>query len=152
MVMGKPSWMTSKCYPAFSKWPRAEAYFPTRYVWAHSEFTPQQTMRGKTALYGYLYGIGGHRIPVRRDGGGEGRAGRKMVQLTIGSGVVLVPAGENRSIRLLDLSGRVLWSGVRTIASHARLPLSIAGANKVGVIEVSDGGRTTLQNRVLMMR
>ena len=23
----------------------------------HSEFTPQQTMRGKQALYGYLHGI-----------------------------------------------------------------------------------------------
>lgn len=58
MVMGSPSWMTDKSYPAtFSTWPKAEAYFNTRYVWAHSEFTPQQTMRGKTALYGYLYGI-----------------------------------------------------------------------------------------------
>lgn len=57
MIMGKPSWMTSKCYPAISSWPKAEAYFNTRYVWAHAEFTPQQTMRGKMALYGYLYGI-----------------------------------------------------------------------------------------------
>jgi hypothetical protein len=57
MVMGRPSWLTSKCYPDFTLWPKAEGYFNTRYVWAHSEFTPQQTMRGKTALYGYLYGI-----------------------------------------------------------------------------------------------
>lgn len=57
MVMGRPSWMTSKCYPSYSSWPKAESYFNTRYVWSHSEFTPQQTMRGKTALYGYLYGI-----------------------------------------------------------------------------------------------
>jgi hypothetical protein len=54
--------MTDKCYPAFGDyqstgWPKAEAYFNTRYVWAHSEFTPQQTMRGKAALYGYLYGL-----------------------------------------------------------------------------------------------
>jgi hypothetical protein len=57
MIMGKPSWMTDKCYPAYSGWPKAEGYFNTRYVWAHSEFTPQQTMRGKMALYGYLYGL-----------------------------------------------------------------------------------------------
>jgi hypothetical protein len=50
--------MTAQCYPDYnSKWPKAEGYFNTRYVYAHSEFTPQQTMRGKMALYGYLYGI-----------------------------------------------------------------------------------------------
>jgi hypothetical protein len=57
LIMGRPSWMTSKCYPEYSKWPKAEGYFNTRYVWSHVEFTPQQTMRGKTALYGYLYGL-----------------------------------------------------------------------------------------------
>ncbi|HAH24065.1 MAG TPA: glycosyl hydrolase family 5 [Prolixibacteraceae bacterium] len=58
MIMSRPSWMTAQCYPDYaSKWPKAEGYFNTRYVYAHSEFTPQQTMRGKTALYGYLYGI-----------------------------------------------------------------------------------------------
>lgn len=63
MVMGRPSWMTSKGHPDYSLWPRAEAYYPTRFVWAHGEFTPQQTMRGKMALYGYLYGIGAMRTP-----------------------------------------------------------------------------------------
>ena len=57
MIMAKPGWMTGKCYPDFKLWPKASGYFSTRYVWAHSEFTPQQTMRGKMALYGYLYGI-----------------------------------------------------------------------------------------------
>ena len=59
MIMGRPSWMTDKCYPSFGNWPKAEGYFNTRYVWAHAEFTPRQTMRGKMALYGYLYGLGG---------------------------------------------------------------------------------------------
>jgi hypothetical protein len=27
-------------------------YFASPFVWAHSEYTPQQTMRGKMALYG----------------------------------------------------------------------------------------------------
>lgn len=58
MIMSRPSWMTAQCYPDYAtKWPKAEGYFNTRYVYAHSEFTPQQTMRGKMALYGYLYGM-----------------------------------------------------------------------------------------------
>lgn len=58
MIMSQPRWMAEKGYPAFEEWPRGECCFNTRWVWAHSEFTPQQTMRGKTALYGYLYGMG----------------------------------------------------------------------------------------------
>ena len=58
MIMSRPSWMTAQCYPDYStKWPKSEGYFNTRWVYAHSEFTPQQTMRGKMALYGYLYGL-----------------------------------------------------------------------------------------------
>jgi hypothetical protein len=58
MAMGNPSWMTKKSYPSdVSLWPMGEIYFDTRYVYAHSEFTPQQTMRGKMALYGYLHAI-----------------------------------------------------------------------------------------------
>ncbi|HEX8531772.1 MAG TPA: Ig-like domain-containing protein, partial [Cytophagales bacterium] len=66
MVMGCPGWMTSKLYPLHADWPKGETYFNTRWVWAHSEFTPQQTMRGKMALYGYLYalGSGGTSTPV----------------------------------------------------------------------------------------
>jgi hypothetical protein len=73
MVMGKPSWMTSKCYPSYGNnqttgWPKAEGYFNTRYVYAHSEFTPQQTMRGKMALNGYLYGLTKNSSPADFDG------------------------------------------------------------------------------------
>ena len=61
MVMFKSSWLTDKCYPVYGSdsngWPKAETYFNTRYVFSHSEFTPQQTMNGKAALYGYLYGL-----------------------------------------------------------------------------------------------
>ncbi|MBN2716495.1 MAG: hypothetical protein JXX14_11625 [Deltaproteobacteria bacterium] len=48
---------TEQLYPGVDSWPDDELYFNTRYVYAHSEFTPQQTMRGKTALYGYLLGM-----------------------------------------------------------------------------------------------
>jgi len=59
MTMGSPSKLYANAYPANFKttWPIGEDCFETPWVWAHSEFTPQQTMRGKTALYGYLYGI-----------------------------------------------------------------------------------------------
>jgi fructose-specific component phosphotransferase system IIB-like protein len=57
MVGNRPSVLAAMCYPAYSGWPAAEGYFDTRYVWAHTECTPQQTMRGKMALYGYLYGL-----------------------------------------------------------------------------------------------
>ena len=62
-VMGTPSLMVEKCYPEETNlrklmvWPMAEISFETRYVYFHSEFTPQQTMRGKMALYAYLHAI-----------------------------------------------------------------------------------------------
>jgi hypothetical protein len=73
MTMGQPSRMYRQSYPVPSTpggsnpqwgpeikkvWPQGELYFETRYIYAHSEFTPQQTMRGKMALYGYLHALG----------------------------------------------------------------------------------------------
>lgn len=56
MAMGNPTWMTTKNYPT-TNWPYGEMYYNVRYFYAANEFTPQQTMRGKQALYGYLHGI-----------------------------------------------------------------------------------------------
>jgi endoglucanase len=71
MTGNKPSRLTALCYPSYGDnmstgWPKAEGYFNDRYVWAHSEFTPQQSMRGKAALYGYLYGL--YKIAADFDG------------------------------------------------------------------------------------
>ena len=70
MVMFMSSYLTNKCYPAFggnsTGWPKGESYFNTRYIFSHSEFTPQQTMCGKAALYGYLYGL--YKIAADFDG------------------------------------------------------------------------------------
>lgn len=54
-----PQWFVQKCYPEWISggWPHQEAFFNCRYVWANGEFTPRQTMRGKMALYAYLFGI-----------------------------------------------------------------------------------------------
>ncbi len=57
MIMGRPSWLASHGYPQQNQWPAGELFFNTDYVWAHTEFTPQQTMRGKMALYAYLYAL-----------------------------------------------------------------------------------------------
>ncbi len=56
---GNPQWFAEKCYPEWKPggWPHQEGFFNCRYVWANGEFTPRQTMRGKMALYGYLYGM-----------------------------------------------------------------------------------------------
>ncbi|MBD3319904.1 MAG: glycosyl hydrolase family 5 [Chitinivibrionales bacterium] len=62
---GMPSWMYSKGYPDWDRWPHAEALWPVRYNYANSEFTPRQTMRGKMALLGYLYSLAEHEeLPV----------------------------------------------------------------------------------------
>lgn len=65
MVMGRPSALYEESFPGDvqNTWPIGECYFPSRWVWAHNEFTPRQTMRGKTALYGYLYGLSGEAPP-----------------------------------------------------------------------------------------
>ena len=56
--MANPQWYAEKGYPAWDQWPQAEALWPARYCYSNSEFTPQQTMRGKMLLLGYLYSLG----------------------------------------------------------------------------------------------
>jgi hypothetical protein len=59
--MADPRWYASKGYPAWEQWPQGEALWPARYSYSNNEFTPQQTMRGKQALYAYLYALGASR-------------------------------------------------------------------------------------------
>ena len=56
---GDASFVLAMCYPAWDTkvWPSQESYFNNRYMWVLGEFTPRETMRGKMALLGYLYGI-----------------------------------------------------------------------------------------------
>jgi hypothetical protein len=56
--MADPQWYAAKGYPAWDRWPHGEALWPVRYCYANNEFTPQQTMRGKMLLLGYLYSLG----------------------------------------------------------------------------------------------
>jgi endoglucanase len=54
-----PRWFTDRGYPDWEEggWPEQESHFNSRYSWANAEFTPRQTMRGKMALYAYLYAL-----------------------------------------------------------------------------------------------
>ena len=56
--MADPQWYASKGYQAWAQWPHDEALWRARYCFANSEYTPQQSMRGKMALLGYLYSLG----------------------------------------------------------------------------------------------
>lgn len=51
--------LLGRCYPDWNNggWPSQESFFNQRYMWVNGEFTPRETMRGKMALLGYLYGI-----------------------------------------------------------------------------------------------
>jgi endoglucanase len=82
MTMGSPSKLYANGFPTDFKnaWPIGESCFETPWVWAHSEFTPQQTMRGKTALYGYLYGL----TPGGTSGGTGGSAGMPNTSTALG--------------------------------------------------------------------
>jgi len=120
MVMGCPSWLTGKSYPA-TTWPRAEIYFNTQYLYAHSEFTPQQTMRGKMALYGYLHALGQNEAGTTPPTATEPRlrhaAAISPVHLRIAGTRVELPKAGVYKVRVLDVSGRVLWA--KTIAVEA---------------------------------
>ena len=54
---GDATLLTKRCYPAWDSWPQQDSYFNQRYMWVNAEFTPRETMRGKMALLGYLWGI-----------------------------------------------------------------------------------------------
>lgn len=109
--MGTPSKLYENSYPTNFKtaWPIDEGYFNTKYVWAHNEFTPQQTMRGKMALYGYLYGI------------------RKDLITSISYFYKEKPFNsklkyENESftkIRIIDIKGRTVWASNKVIHTES---------------------------------
>jgi hypothetical protein len=56
--MGDPQWYASRGHPTWDRWPQGEALWQARYCYSNNEFTPQQTMRGKMALLGYLHALG----------------------------------------------------------------------------------------------
>ena len=135
MTMGSPSKLYKDSYPADFKntWPIGEACFDTPWVWAHNEFTPQQTMRGKTALYGYLYGLDKGSAPSGT-GGAPGTGG------TIGSGGTAGPIGSGGAVGSGGSTGKGgAGGGTATVTGGA-----FAGGGVPG-----SGGRTSGTGGVL---
>jgi len=119
MVMGTPSKLYENSYPTNFKttWPIDEGYFNTKYVWSHTEFTPQQTMRGKMALYGYLYGI-------RKNMGSSISYFFKEKPIT---GTLKYGNEPYLKIRILDIKGRTVWASnkhITTESIYKHLPAS----------------------------
>ena len=107
LIMGNPSWMTKKSYPSdVALWPMGEIYFDTRYVYAHSEFTPQQTMRGKMALYSYLYALSlpqtGTDSPVIQKQGMQA-----YPNPTSGIFRLYPTSDDNYTLKIFDMAGRI---------------------------------------------
>jgi hypothetical protein len=125
MTMGSPSKLYANCYPANFKtvWPIDEGYFNTNYVWAHNEFTPQQTMRGKIALYGYLYGISRASSSVSTP-----RFYRK-----ISHGNAISALSSANFVRIFDLNGKVVWTG--TIEDYSVAVSRNLFSNQVVLVE-----------------
>jgi len=109
MTMGCPSTLYNSTYPEFSKWPKSDGYFPSRYHWAHTEFTPRQTMRGKMALYGYLAGIG-EKEPTSTKRSYSIGTNKSVSLIKIAGTSMTLLRDKKYSVTLFSLDGRVLWS------------------------------------------
>lgn len=131
MIMGRPSWMAEKSFPTFSQWPKVEGYFNSRYVWSNGEFTPQQTMRGKLALYAYLHGLGKDESSTSTFR--EVRARRSATHLSLEGRQVSMspPASGLWTLRALDASGTLRWESSQELSAgtpaHWRLPNNLRG-------------------------
>jgi len=139
MAMGNPTWMTRKNYPVITfdtkdnpvtnPWPYGELYYNTRYVYAANEYTPQQVMRGKTALYGYLYAIS----PAKQPTGIE----KKAVSSTNENTLRIYPVPANDAIQLAGVPDGVPY----TIYSMAGMEIAsdILSGNTINISRLSPG-------------
>lgn len=153
MVMGCPRWLYEKSYPGDfpTTWPRAEAYFNTRYVWAHGEFTPQQTMSGKMALYGYLYGLGSPGISVKPRGYDRIGKRAKGFNISINGGKITLPQG-SFTLSVFNLAGKVHWRSVKKSVAGTTVALPSELNRQVYILQVSDGFGGTVQQRFLRVQ
>jgi len=128
MIMGCPERLWEHSYPSVYEWPRSDAIFNTRYAWAHSEFTPRATMRGKTALYSYLYAIGAKKQTSVSDfniiKGAVAPGAVKPLTLSIGSVSMQLPQRGAYQIRILNLSGRTVWKDSQILSESSNIVLA----------------------------
>ena len=160
MIMACPPKMfEGNIYPVHGQWPRGELFFNTDYVWAHTEFTPQQTMRGKQALYGYLYGIynesdnnvSARNLAPQHDHYSAGGSGY-TVSVVSGKVHFSVPesAGKTAKIKMFDPKGRVVFIH-EGIIERGRLTADIPANISKGmyIVEGTFGG-SKVSRRVML--
>ncbi|HET9317661.1 MAG TPA: carbohydrate-binding protein, partial [Vicinamibacteria bacterium] len=157
MTMGCPSRLYANSYPADFRntWPIGEAYFNTPWVWAHSEFTPQQTMRGKTALYGYLYALGGASGPpttftltVGKAGTGSGTVTSSPAGINCGSDCSeSYASGTSVTLTASAAGGSAFagWSGACSGTGTCNVTMS-AARSVTATFNTTGGGRGTFGN------
>jgi hypothetical protein len=153
--MGCPSRLYQNTYPADFRntWPIGEGYFNTPWVWAHSEFTPQQTMRGKTALYGYLYALGGAATPtyaltVGKAGTGSGTVTSSPAGISCGSDCTESYAGGTSvTLTASPAAGATFagWSGACLGTATCNVTMT-AAQSVTATFNASGGGRGTFGN------
>jgi endoglucanase len=136
-VAADPTKLTATCYPAFnSTWPEGEAYFNTPWVYSYSEYTPQQSFRGKTALYGYLYALGGGSGPtptpiltVTTSGTGSGTVSSSPAGIDCGATCsASFPSGTNVTLTATPADGSTFdgWGGACSGTGTCSLTLTAA--------------------------
>jgi endoglucanase len=142
MVMGRPSWMSDKGYPSFAQWPKVEGYFNSRYVWSNGEFTPQQTMRGKMALYAYLHGLGRSEGSTSVPNRPHLRAAKEIRWNASAREVAFQSRNPGTfTLEFRSLSGAIAWSESRRLEGGSttawKVPLEGSG---IGVVSITGPG------------
>jgi len=129
MVGSNPKLVFDKFYPNINEWPHASKYINTRFIWAHSEFTPRQTMRGKMLLYAYLYSLSktGNAIPT------------DVLLADAGKDQKIVDQDENGR-EVVQLNGSLSYSGQNSIVSyHWILNTDTLATGKIARVELGQG-------------
>jgi len=118
MTMGCPPQLFQNSYPGnINSWPASDMWLPSRYAWAHNEFTPRQTMRGKQALYGYLYGIGAKKVvSTAHNSQIPGPVGLNPAKsVTLNALNIQLPVYGDYTVSVFNLSGRQLVKSTQKI-------------------------------------
>ena len=105
-------------------------------------------MRGKMALYGYLYGIDKPVSGIQPPRSQRGHWERESVTLTIDRQVIQLPGPGEYKIRMLDLSGRIVWSDIHNIRTDMVISRPVPNLNGFFIINVR-GNQQNINHKVI---